>query len=103
MKNLTGPIIGWHFLRHNKVVIDTTNGLKHFPQITVRVKTAVSQTSAKSQSVLTENNLTILLRSTKTTTAFVDHPLEWNTTGPVPPWRNSWKQQVYGSPTQCKR
>ena len=28
MKNLTGPIIGLHFMRHNSVVIDTTHGLK---------------------------------------------------------------------------
>ena len=31
MKNLTGPIIGLHFMRHNSVVIDTTHGLIHFP------------------------------------------------------------------------
>ena len=27
LKNLTGPIIGLHFMRHNSVVIDTTHGL----------------------------------------------------------------------------
>ena len=32
MKELTGPIIGLHFMRNNSVVIDTTHGLKHFPQ-----------------------------------------------------------------------
>ena len=26
MKNLTGPFIGLHFMRHNSVVIDTTHG-----------------------------------------------------------------------------
>ena len=31
MKNLTGPIIGLHFMKHNSVVIDTTHGLIHFP------------------------------------------------------------------------
>ena len=30
MKNLTEPIIGLHFMRHNSVVIDTTHGLFHF-------------------------------------------------------------------------
>ena len=31
MKNLTGPNIGLHFMRHNSVVIDTTHDLIHFP------------------------------------------------------------------------
>ena len=34
MKNLTGPFIGLHFMRHNSVVIDTTNGLIHFLHLT---------------------------------------------------------------------
>ena len=35
MKNLTGPFIGLHFMRHNSVVIDTTHGLIHFPHLTM--------------------------------------------------------------------
>ena len=31
MKNLTEPIIGLHFMKHNSVVTDTTHGLIHFP------------------------------------------------------------------------
>ena len=38
MKDLTGPINGWHFMRHNSVVIDTTHGLIHFPHLTMQVK-----------------------------------------------------------------
>ena len=38
MKNLTGPIIGLHFMRHNSVVIDTTHGLVHFLHLTMQVK-----------------------------------------------------------------
>ena len=49
MKNLTGTIIGLHFMRHNSVVIDTTHGLIHFPPLTMLVKSALSQTSAKTQ------------------------------------------------------
>ena len=48
MKNLTGPIIRLHFMRHNSVVTDTTHGLIHFPHLTMQVKDAFSQTSAKS-------------------------------------------------------
>ena len=52
MKNLTGPIIGLHFMKHNSVVIDTTHGLIHFPHLTMQVKSAWSQGSAKPQPVL---------------------------------------------------
>ena len=85
MKNLTGPIVGLHFMRHNSVVIDTTHGLIHFPRLTRQVKSALSQTSAKTQAVLIHDNLTIPQMTTKTTTAIVDHVSEWNTTGTVTP------------------
>ena len=35
MKKLTGPIIGLLFMGNNSVVIDTTRGLIHFPQLTM--------------------------------------------------------------------
>ena len=85
MKNLTGPIIGLYFMRHNSVVIDTTHGLIHFPHLTMQVKSALSQISAKPQAVLIRNNITIPQMTTKTITAFVDHVSEWNTTGTVTP------------------
>ena len=85
MENLTGPIIGLHFMKHNSVVIDTTHGLIHFPHLTRQVKSALSQTSARPQLVLIHDNITIPQMTTKTITAFVDHPSEWNTTGTVTP------------------
>ena len=85
MKNLTGPIIGLHFMRHNSVVIDTTHGLLHSPHLTMHVKSALSQTSAKLQALLIHDNITIPQMTTKTITAFVDHVSEWNTTGAVTP------------------
>ena len=85
MKNLTGPIIGLHFLKHNSVVIDTTHGLVHFPHLTMQVKSATSQASAKPQLVLIHDSITIPQMTTKTITAFVDHSSEWNTTGTVTP------------------
>ena len=85
MKNLTGPIIGLHFMRHNSVVIDTTHGLIHFPHLTMQVKSAFSQTSVKPQAVLIHDNITIPQMTTKTITAFVDHTSEWNTTVTVTP------------------
>ena len=41
--------------------------------------------SANPQVVLTDDALTIPSRTTKTVTAFVDHPSEWNTIGTVTP------------------
>ena len=85
MKNLTGPIIGLHFMRHNSVVTPTTHGLIHFPHLTMQVKSALSQTSAKPQAVLIHDSITIPEMTTKTITALVDHLSEWNTTGNVTP------------------
>ena len=85
MKNLTGPIIGLYFMRHNSVVIDTTHGLIHFPHLTMQVQCAMSQTSAKPQVVVMRDSITITQMTTKTITAFVDHLSEWNTTGTVFP------------------
>ena len=85
MKNLTGPIIGLHFMKHNSVVIDTTHGLIHFPHLTMQVKSALSQAGAKSQPVLIYDSITIPQMTTKTITVFVDHSSEWNTTGTVTP------------------
>ena len=85
MKNLTGPIIGLQFMRHNSVVIDTTHGLIHFPHLTMQVKSALTQTSVKPQAVLIHDSITIPQQTTKTITAFVDHVSEWNTIGTVTP------------------
>ena len=85
MKNLTGPIIGLHFMKHNSVVIDTTHGLIHFPHLTMQVKSASSQASAKPQPVRIYESITIPQMTTKTITAFVDHSSEWNTAGTVNP------------------
>ena len=85
MKNLTGPIIGLHFMKHNSVIIDTTHGLIHFPHLTMQVKSASSQASAKPQPVLIHDSIPIAQMTTKTITAFVDHSSEWNTTGTVTP------------------
>ena len=85
MKKLTGPIIGLHFMRNNSVVIDTTHGLIHFPHLTMQVKTASSETTTKPHPVVTDETLTIPPTTTKTITAFIDHPSKWNTTGTVTP------------------
>ena len=85
MKTLTGPINELHFLRKNSVVIDTTHGLIHFPHLTMQVETASSETTTKPQPVITDDSLMIPLVTTKTITAFVDHPSKWNATGTVTP------------------
>ena len=85
MKNLTGPIIGLHFMRHNSVVIDTTHGLIHFPHLTMQVKSALIEKSAKAQVVLIHDSITTPQMTTKLITPFVDHLSEWNTAGTVTP------------------
>ena len=85
MKKLTGPIIELHFLRNNSVVIDTTHGLIHFPHLTMQAGTASSETTTKPQPVITDEALTIPPTMTKTITAFIDHPSQWNTTSTVTP------------------
>ena len=85
MKKLTGPIFALHFMRNNSVVIDTTHELIHFPHLTMQVKTASSETTTKLQPVITNEALTIPPTTTKTITAFTDHPSKWNRTGTVTP------------------
>ena len=70
-------------MRNDSVVIDTTHGLIHFPHLTVQVKTASSETTNKSEPVITDETLTKPPTTTKTITAFIDHPSKWNTAGTV--------------------
>ena len=90
IKNLTGPIIGLHFMRHNSVVIDLTLCLIQFPHLKMQVKTAFSGTSAKNQAVLIHDSITVPPMTAKTITTFVDHLLEWTTTGTVTPVKKVW-------------
>ena len=99
MKKLTGPIIGLHFMRNNSVVIDTTHGLIYFAHLMMQVKTASSGTTTKPQPAITDDALTIPPTTKKSTTALVDHPSKWSTTGLWHSWRNLWKRQVCWFPT----
>ena len=74
MKKLLGPITGLHFMKNNSAIIDMTHGLIHFPHLTMQVKTASIETTAKPQPVITDDALTKPPRTTKTITAFVDNP-----------------------------
>ena len=51
MKNLTGLLLGLHFMRNNSVFFDTTHGPIHFHHLTLQVKSAASETIAKLQVV----------------------------------------------------
>ena len=72
-------------MRNNSVVIDTTHGHIQFPHLTMQVKTASSETTTKLQPVIMDEDLTIPPATTKTVTAFIDHPSKWKTTGTVTP------------------
>ena len=97
MKKLTGPTIGLVFTRNNSVVIDTTHGLTHFPHLTMQIKAASSETTMKPQHFITDDALAIPPRTTKTSTALVDHPSEWNTTGTVAPLEKFTETASYHS------
>ena len=83
MKKLTGPIISLHFMRHNRVVIDTTHGLNIFPHLLMQVKSSASKIGAKLQTVLLDDAKTKPLLTTKTIAASVDQPPERNRTAAV--------------------
>ena len=51
----------------------------------MQIKTVSSETTTKPQPVITDDALTKPLTTTKTITAFVDHPSRWKTTGTVTP------------------
>ena len=51
----------------------------------MRVKSTASETIAKLQAVFIHDSIAVSLMTTKTITAFVDDPSEWNTTGTVIP------------------
>ena len=73
-------------MRNNRFVNDTTHGLIHFPLLTLQVKTASNEKTAKNpQRVIPDDALTIPPRKTKRITAFVYHPSERNNTGTVTP------------------
>ena len=72
-------------MSNNRVVVDTTHGLIHFPHLMMQVKPASCETTKKPQLMITDDALTIPPTTTKTITAFVDHPSNWNTTGTVTP------------------
>ena len=85
MKKFAGPTNYWLFMRNNSVGIDTTHGLIPFPHLTMQVKTASNETFTKPQPVITDDALTKPPTTTKSITAFVEHPSKWNTTGTVTP------------------
>ena len=85
MKKLTGPIIGFHFLKNSSVFIDTTHGLIHLAHLTMQVKATSSEAATKPHPVILDDALTIPPTTTKTITAFVDLPSKWIRTGSVTP------------------
>ena len=85
MRKLTGQNIGLNFMRNKSVVIVTTEGLIDFTHLAMQVKIASSETTAKLQPVLADDDQTILPRTTKTITAFVNQSSERSTTGTVTP------------------
>ena len=72
-------------MRHNSVFVDTTHGLINFPHWAIHGKIAETEMSEKPQPVIVVTALTIPTSTSKTITAFVDHPSERNATGILTP------------------
>ena len=70
-------------MKNNSIVIDTTNGLIHFPHLTMQTKTASCETTIKGQPVILDDASTIPPMTKKTIRAFVEHLSKWNTTRTV--------------------
>ena len=72
MKNLTRPIFGLPFMRHNIVVIDTTHSLIHFPHLTRQFKTR------EAKRVLNPKLFSITNPNTTTNDNEKNHSLCWS-------------------------
>ena len=57
MKNLTGPIMGLHFMRHKIVLIDLTHGLVDLLLLTMQIKSAKNEVSVQPQAVIFDDTL----------------------------------------------
>ena len=85
MRNLTGPIIGLHFMRHNSVVLDITHGILHFPHLSMQVKSVDEQRIVKPQAVIIPEDITIPAMVTKNGNAHANFISQFRTTGIVTP------------------
>ena len=72
-------------MRQNSVLIDTTHGLIHFPNLTMQVKIALNEMSFQPQAVFINDSITVPPMTAKTIIALVYHLLDWKTTGIVNP------------------
>ena len=85
MRNLTGPIIGLHFMRYNSVILDITHALLHFPHLSMQAKTADEGKMTKPQAVMIPEEITIQPMTTKTIKAYANHLSPFKTTGIITP------------------
>ena len=87
MKILTELITLLHFITHNSVVIDTTQGLIQFHtwQWKPRMMSGKQDPTTIHQLVLIHDSITVPPLTAKTITAIVDHLSEWQTRGTLTP------------------
>ena len=65
MKDVTRPILGLLFMRHNSVVIASTNGLIYLPHLTTQAKNAAIEAGDQPQLVHLHDSITVLPKTTK--------------------------------------
>ena len=79
MMNLTGPTVGSYFMRLTSIVNITRHSFFQFSPLILQLKSANIHINAKRQTVLTDDDMTILSMTPNSTKAFIDHLSEWNT------------------------
>ena len=90
MDKVTSPIVGLSFLRNNSAVIDITQGLIHFPHLTMTMKTINEENKPRARPVKIQATYIVLPKSDKN-----NYSTNWrqrtisNDTGtvnPIPPF-----------------
>ena len=79
MMILAGLFIGLQYRTHNSFVIDTINGLIHFPHFKMQVESANSAGNAKQLYFNNDDNLTVPAWPTILSQPSHDYPIQWTT------------------------
>ena len=85
MRNLTGPIIGLHFMQYNSAIVDIIHILLHFPHLSMQAKTADEWKTTKPQAVTVPEDNAVQPMTTNAISAYANHPSQFKTTGLTTP------------------
>ena len=84
-ERMSGPILGITFLKNNSAVLDVSQGLLHFPHLTMAMTTDEKTYNMKPLKIATKTTITIPADTTKTIIANINTPTKTETIGIVTP------------------